>query len=215
VGDAQLSGTVLAVGAVGAAVGVARALARLDERSIPKVALLSSAFFAVSLWHLPLPIPGTSIHLVLLGLLGLLLGWNTFLAVGVVLLFQALLLGHGGVTTLGVNTLAMSLPGPILAGWMRSWMSRPERRWVAAGGFLIGSGSVLLASVLIGWAYWASDPSFISFLPAYYLAHLPLMFIEGVITSSASLFLARVRPDVMGRAEPLQDASPPSLPGVP
>ncbi len=199
VGDAQLSAPVLAVGAAGAAIGITRSLRRLDERAIPRVALLSSAFFAISLWHLPLPIPGTSIHLVLLGLMGLLLGWDTFLAVGVVMVFQSLLFGHGGVTTIGINTLAMGLPGPILANLFRPMIRSSKARWVGIGGFLVGFGSVLVAAFLIATAYLASDRQFAPFLPAYFLANAPLMVLEGVMTASATLFLARVRPEAIGR----------------
>ncbi len=199
VGDAQLSAPVLAVGAAGAAIGIAQSLRRLDERAIPRIALLSSAFFAISLWHLPLPIPGTSIHLVLLGFMGILLGWDTFLAVGVVMIFQSLLFGHGGVTTIGVNTLAMGLPGPILSGLFRPMIRSSQLRWVGIGGFLIGFGSVLVAALLIGTAYLASDRQFASFLPAYFLANTPLMVLEGMMTASATLFLARVRPETIGR----------------
>ncbi|MBY0588645.1 energy-coupling factor ABC transporter permease [bacterium] len=200
VGDAQLTGSVLAVGALGALVGVARSLLRIDERSIPRVALVSSAFFAISLWHLPLPIPGTSIHLVLLGLLGLMLGRDTFLAVGVVLFFQAFLLGHGGVTTIGVNTLAMSLPGPILARLCRPLICSNLSRCIGLGGFLLGFGSVLFACLLISAAYLASQRAFLGYLPAYFLANLPLMLVEGWLTASATLFLSRVRPETIGRS---------------
>jgi cobalt/nickel transport system permease protein len=199
VGDAQLTAPVLAVGAAGAAIGVAVSLRRLDERAIPRIALLSSAFFAISLWHLPLPIPGTSIHLVLLGLMGLLLGWDTFLAVGVVMVFQSLLFGHGGVTTIGVNTLAMGLPGPILSGLFRPLIRSSHARWVGIGGFIVGFGSVLVAALLIGLAYLVSDRQFAAYLPAYFLANAPLMVAEGIMTASATLFLARVRPEAMGR----------------
>lgn len=206
VGDAQLSGSVLAIGAAASAIGVALSLRRVDDASIPRIALVSSSFFAISLWHLPLPVPGTSIHLVLLGLLGLLLGWDTFLAIGMVLIFQALLLGHGGVTAIGVNTLAMSLPGPLLSQWCRRLIDSPHPRWVMIGGFLVGSGSVLLATVLIGLAYLASQRAFMGYLPAYFLANMPLMLVEGLVTASATLFLARVRPATIGRPLPVASA---------
>ena len=114
VGDGQLAPAVLAVGAAGGLAGLAGSLSHLHDRDIPRVAVLSSLFFAASLWHVPLPLAGTSIHLVLCGLLGLLLGWHTFLAVTLVLFFQALMFGHGGITALGVNIVAMASPGPIL-----------------------------------------------------------------------------------------------------
>jgi len=63
---------VLAAGLGLAVAGVAYGLRKIDTESIPRVGVLSSAFFVASLIHVP--IGPTSVHLVLNGLMGLLLG---------------------------------------------------------------------------------------------------------------------------------------------
>src|SRR5437868_1279554 len=85
---------------------------RDDE--IPKIAMLTAAFFVASLIHVR--VGPTSVHLLLNGLLGVLLGWRVFLAIPVGLLLQVILIHHGGFTTLGVNTCVMAFPA--LLGWM-------------------------------------------------------------------------------------------------
>ena len=80
---------------------------------IPKAALLTAAFFVASGIHIP--IPPASVHLVLNGLLGAVLGWYGFPAILVGLLFQAIMFGHGGLTTLGVNAIIMGVPALISA----------------------------------------------------------------------------------------------------
>ncbi|NES73303.1 MAG: cobalt transporter CbiM, partial [Okeania sp. SIO2D1] len=78
------------------------------QASIPKASLLTAAFFVASSIHIP--IPPASVHLVLNGLLGTVLGYYAFPAILVGLFFQAIMFGHGGLTTLGINALIMGIP---------------------------------------------------------------------------------------------------------
>ena len=86
---------------------------RIRDEEIPRIALLTAAFFVASLLHLR--VGPTSVHLLLNGLIGVILGWRAALAVPVGLFLQAALLGHGGFSTLGVNSCVMELPA-LLAG---------------------------------------------------------------------------------------------------
>ena len=99
---------VLCAGAVGTGVGTMLGLRAIEQEQVPRVALVTSAFFVVSLIHVPLGVG--SVHLVLAGLVGLMLGWAAFPALLIALLLQAVLFGHGGLLALGVNTLTMGLP---------------------------------------------------------------------------------------------------------
>jgi cobalt/nickel transport system permease protein len=82
----------------------------IQDQEIPQVALLTAAFFVASLIHVPVPGLPTSAHLLLNGLLGVLLGRRAALAIAMGLFLQAILLQHGGLTTLGVNCCVMALP---------------------------------------------------------------------------------------------------------
>ncbi|MFC1526937.1 energy-coupling factor ABC transporter permease, partial [Candidatus Latescibacterota bacterium] len=73
ISEGVLSPPVLAAGAALAAGGLAIGLKRMQPHDVPKVAVLSSAFFVASLIHVP--IGPTNAHLVLNGVTGLLLGW--------------------------------------------------------------------------------------------------------------------------------------------
>src|ERR1700726_74978 len=76
-------------------------LVRLREEDIARIALLAAAFFVASLIHVPVGV--TSVHLLLNGLVGVLLGWHAALAIPLGLFLQAALFNHGGFTTLGIN----------------------------------------------------------------------------------------------------------------
>jgi hypothetical protein len=91
--------------------GAAIGLKKLDYEAIPRVAILSAAFFVASLIHVPVGPVG--LHLVLNGLMGLLLGWLAFPAILIALFLQALLFQFGGLTVLGVNAFTMAAPAVV------------------------------------------------------------------------------------------------------
>ena len=107
--EGVLSAPVLGGGAAIAALGIGLGLYTMTDKQMVKVAVLSSTFFVASL--IQIPMGPTAVHLVLAGLMGLLLGWAVFPAIAVALTLQAVLFGIGGITTLGVNTLIMAVPG--------------------------------------------------------------------------------------------------------
>src|SRR5438445_13791458 len=78
---------------------------RVRDEEIPRIALLTSAFFIASLIHVR--VGPTSAHLLLNGLVGVVLGWRAAVAIPVAVFLQAILCGHGGFTTIGVNSCTM------------------------------------------------------------------------------------------------------------
>ncbi|WVM89838.1 energy-coupling factor ABC transporter permease [Halopseudomonas pachastrellae] len=73
---------------------------------MPLAALLGAAFMVASTLHMPVGVG--SVHLILNGLAGLLLGWAVFPLFFVALLLQAALFSFGGFTVLGANLLIMA-----------------------------------------------------------------------------------------------------------
>jgi cobalt/nickel transport system permease protein len=156
---------------------------------------MSAAFFVASLIHVPLG--PASLHLVLGGLVGLLLGWAAFPAILVALALQALLFSFGGLVVLGANTLIMALPA-LLCHWLFSPLVRSSHRVAAlSGAALAGAGYVLLAGFLSALALYFSGEAFITAAQAILLAHLPLAVLEGLITALAVGFIRRVRPAML------------------
>jgi cobalt/nickel transport system permease protein len=92
---------VLAAGAAITVGGLAWGLRALSPERMPRVAVLSAVFFVASLIHLP--VGPASVHLILNGLMGAVLGAAAFPAIVVALLLQAVLFGFGGLAVLGVN----------------------------------------------------------------------------------------------------------------
>lgn len=192
--DGALSNPVVIGGAVLAASGIAMGLRALPLEKIPVAGVLSATFFVASLIHVP--IGPSSVHLIMNGLAGLVLGWAAFPALFVGLLLQAVFFGFGGLTVLGVNTLAIA--GPSVLVWLllgRLVATQPPARaaiWAGIGGALaiaLTTAAVALALALTGDA----------FLPAarlVFFAHIPIMAIEGLVAAAAVYLAAKVKPDL-------------------
>ncbi len=194
ISEGILSLPVLATGGVVAAAGVAVGLKKLDYEHIMTTALLSSAFFVASLIHVP--IGPSSVHLILNGLVGLILGWAAVPAIGVALFLQALLFGFGGLTVLGVNTVVMA--GPAVAVYLifSPWIREGGKKKMI-GAFLAGSLAVAMSGILVALALIGTDEAFLKTAQLILLAHIPIMLIEGVVTMFTVSFLSRVQPEIL------------------
>lgn len=133
ISDGVLSPTWLTGGFVLAALLVLLGSWRIRDEEIPQIALLSAAFFVASLFHVR--VWPTSVHLLLNGLLGVLLGWRACLAIPVGLFLQAVLIQHGGYYTLGINSCVLVLPA-LLSSWLFTLLKRVpwvREPWLRAG----------------------------------------------------------------------------------
>lgn len=128
-------------GFVTAALLVALALVRLREETIPRVAILTAAFFVSSLIHVRAG--PTSIHLLMTGLIGVTLGFRAPLAIFVGLLLQVVLFQHGGYGTLGVNTCVMTIPALLCFALFQALHRIPWINSPAARAALVGFGAIL------------------------------------------------------------------------
>jgi len=185
---------VLLVGTVAAAAGTMIGLRRLDEEQVPKAAVLGSAFFVAS--AIQVPIFGSSVHLVLSGLMGLVLGWAVFPTVLVSLILQFVFFSIAGPTVLGINTLDMALPGLICYYLFRSTVRSDRLPVVFAGGFAAGLIALILGALISSAAMLLAGKSFAPLGTGFLAAHIPLAVIEGLVTGSIVVLLRQVRPEI-------------------
>ncbi|NJR58490.1 MAG: cobalt transporter CbiM [Cyanobacteria bacterium CRU_2_1] len=172
---------------------------------IPKASLLTAAFFVASSIHIP--IPPASVHLVFNGVLGAMLGYYAFPAILIGLFFQAIIIGHGGLTTIGVNAVMMGVPA-LLAYHVFQLRYHVRRgrsdRWTTGiFAFLAGAVGIGVAALIFFALIITTIPSGFNATTeqaAIYgltLAHIPLMLIEGTFTVMLALFLQRVKPELL------------------
>lgn len=193
--DGILSAPVLIAGGTVALAGIAWGLRRLDADDIPRTALVSAAFFVAALIHFP--VGPTSVHLILNGLTGIVLGWAAFPAIAIALLLQAVLFGFGGIATLGVNIAVMAVPAVLCGVLFQGLRPRLSPRALTLTGGILGALGVLLAALFVAGALALSGREFLPAAKLTLLAHLPVMAIEAAVSAAAVAFLSRVRPELL------------------
>ncbi len=201
ISEGVLPASVLVGGAVIAIAGTAYGLKRLDFDRIPQAGILAASFFVASLIHVPLGV--ASVHLILNGLVGIILGWGAFPVIMVALLLQSVFFQFGGLTTLGVNTVLMATPAVVVYFiFSRLINSRDSVVWVLS--FLCGFLAVLLAALILGLALLMIGVAFRELAALIFVAHLPVMIIEGIITAFCIRFLMKVQPSLLNNKKVLR-----------
>ena len=195
ISEGVLSTPVLAAGAGLTVAGVGYALKKMDYDRIPQVAVVSCAFFVASLVHLP--VGPVSIHLVLNGLTGVLLGWAAFPAILVALFLQGVLFQFGGLTTLGVNTLNMALPAVVCYLLFGRYIRSPRAFIAGTAAFACGAAAVALSGLMLAASLFFAGESFLATAKIAFAAHLPVMVIEGFVTAFVVGFLWKVKPNIL------------------
>lgn len=193
ISEGILSAPVLLGGASLTAVGTMIGLKKLDLDRIMEVSMLTATFFVASLIHVP--IGPASIHLVLSGLLGIMLGWVCFPAIVVGLLMQAVFFQYGGLMVLGVNAVIMAFPAVLCFYLARPLLGHTKTRPLA--GFIAGSGAILLSAICMALALAFTDVGFMVTAKITILANIPIMVLEGFITMFIVVFIGRVHPELL------------------
>ena len=194
ISEGVLSGPVLLSGGVLAAVGTGIGLKKLNYDRIAQVGILASSFFVASLIHIN--IGPSSVHLILNGIVGLLLGWSAFPAILVALTLQAVFFQFGGITVLGVNTVVMALPA-VVCYYVFSPLLKKEGPVAVAAAFGSGFAAVFLSAMLLGVALIWTEENFWEVSSLVVIANLPVMVVEGIVTAFCIGFLKKVYPEIL------------------
>jgi cobalt/nickel transport system permease protein len=192
--DGALSMPVIVAGSAIAAGGIGLGLRRMPTEKIPAAGVLSATFFVASLVHVP--IGPSSVHLIINGLAGLVLGWAAFPALFVALLLQAVFFGFGGLTVLGVNTVDIALPAVSVYYLCRPLINRSSPGVAAIWGAVGGALAIALTTACVGVALAFSGDAFIPAAKLVFFAHIPVMAVEAVLTAAAVYLIRRVKPEL-------------------
>lgn len=195
VSDGILSGPVITAGFIGTVAIAALTLRKMDLEEIPKISVATSAFFVASLIHIP--IGPSSVHLLLNGLVGVILGWRAFPAILLGIILQAILFGHGGVTVIGVNTVMLG--GGALCAYL-VWQLRHQfhfKRNEVVFGFLGGATGTIASGIILSLALITTGEAFTATAALVLGYHVPVMVIEGLVAGACAGFLMKVKPELL------------------
>jgi cobalt/nickel transport system permease protein len=198
ISEGILEPQILAAGAVVGAGLLVYSIWRLRNDEIPKISAFGALFFLASFIHIP--IGPTSVHLIMSGLVGAFVARRAPAAIFSGLLLQGLLFGYGGLTTLGVNLTIIATPA--LIGWALFALSLRAKGAVQyALMFGVGFVSVACGAALLALTLALNGEGFVTAAQIALAAHVPIMIIEGLITTFALIFIRTVKPQLLREAQ--------------
>ncbi len=169
-----------------------RSLSRITQAN-PELKLLlalAGAFtFVLSALKLP-SVTGSCSHPTGTGLGAVLFGPLAMSVLGtLVLVFQALLLAHGGLTTLGANAFSMAIAGPFAAYWiyhLTMQFTGKQKIAIFLAAALANLLTYLITSVQLALAFPAPVGGFVAsfskFAGIFAITQVPLAISEGLLT---------------------------------
>jgi cobalt/nickel transport system permease protein len=177
----------------------------LDDLAMkPLVGLLAAVVFIISCMPIPVPTAGTCSHPCGTAISAVLVGpYLSVLISTVALLIQALVMAHGGLTTLGADILSMGVIGSFTGYATFKGLRRfGASLGVAAfcGGVLTDWATYMMTSLELASGIRGSEPFlplFTKIVIAFVPTQLPLGLLEGAMTAGMVTLLARKRPDLL------------------
>lgn len=184
--------------------GALKLIKLLREKPELKITVALSGAFIFVLSALKLPsVTGSSSHPTGTGLSSALYGPAiTAVLSTIVLLFQALLLAHGGITTLGANVVSMGIVGPAV-GYAVFKTMRKANVGIGPSMFATAALADLVTYIVTAFQLALAFPgdlggfisSFTQFLGIFAVVQIPLAIVEGIIFAIFADYLMRVRPE--------------------
>ena len=170
----------------------------IREEEMPRISLMTGAFFAASL--ISIPVGPSTIHPFLGGLMGIILGRHAPLAFFVGLLLQAVLFQHGGLTTLGANTVMLALPALLVYRLFHAMQGRDLFLRGALAGGLAVLGTLFILIIALLFSDQRFGEGFFSVVNLLIVGHLPLIVIEAILTGFALKLLHTAKPELLERS---------------
>jgi cobalt/nickel transport system permease protein len=165
----------------------------LPQEKVAIAASMSALFFIASFIHIPFGM--TQIHLLLIGMIGILLGISSFLSICVALILQALLLGYGGVVSLGVNLFIMATPAVMVYYFYHSKLALKLNEKVKF--FLVGFLGTFFATLFLSLILYFAKQEYQTAAVTVFSINIVSMVIEGVVSLFLLLFIKKTYPKIL------------------
>lgn len=173
-----------------------------NPESKPLIAVSGAFIFVLSSLKLP-SVTGSSSHPTGSGLSAVLFGPAvTCVLASIVLVFQALLLAHGGITTLGANIFSMGIVGP-LAAWiiykslMKTNISTSITVFLAAFAADIFTYATTASQLSLAFPIPSFSAALFKFMLVFAYTQIPLALAEAFLTVVIFEYILKLRPDIL------------------
>jgi len=190
------------------AYGIFRMNQIIKERreTLPLLAVSGAFIFVLSSLKMP-SVTGSCSHPTGTGMGAIIFGpWITSVMAMIVLIYQAVFLAHGGLTTLGANTFSLGIAGPVVGYFvyklaMKSGLNLYVAVFLAA--MLADWATYIVTSIQLALAFPAASggvlASFEAFAAVFAITQVPLAIVEGAVTALMFKYIVQLRSDVLLR----------------
>lgn len=193
ISDGIISLEAAAVTAAASFLFCAYTLKQMPLHKSTQISIFSALFFIASFIHIPLG--PTQVHLTLVGFIAIFLGKFSVLAIAIALLFQALLLGFGGLSSLGANIFIMGFAS--YATYLIFKFTFLKNLNAKLSYFLVGVTGVLISSFFLFIVLVLSSQNYLKVASLAMLANMPIAILEGFVTLFLFLYLEKAYPEIV------------------
>ena len=172
-----------------------RKIVSQHRKAVLLLAMMGAYAFVLSALKMP-SVTGSSSHPTGTGLGAVLFGPAPMALLGmIVLLFQAILLAHGGLTTLGANTFSMAIAGPFVSFGVYKLCRKLKVNRLVSVGLACGLGDLFtycVTSAQLALAHPGQAGVMASmgeFLGIFALTQIPLAIVEGILSAIVVMML--------------------------
>jgi len=174
-------------------IAMIKAVKELKNEDISITGVASAMFFIASFIHIPFGV--TQIHLILLGVIGILISWSSFVAIFSALVLQAFLLGYGGVVSIGVNLFIMAMPAVLVSYLYHTNFIQKLNDRVKF--FIVGFSGTFFATLFLTAILYFSKEEYNYVAFSIFSVNIVTMVIEGIVSMFLLLFIKKVYPKVL------------------
>lgn len=172
---------------------MAKAIKDLKNENISLVGVASAMFFIASFIHIPIGV--TQMHLILLGIIGILISWSSFIAIFSALFLQAFLLGYGGVVSIGVNLFIMAVPSVLVYYIFNTNFVQKLNDKLKF--FIVGFSGAFFATLFLTGILYFSKEEFEYAAFTIFSVNIITMIVEGIVSMFLLLFIKKVYPQIL------------------
>ena len=172
-----------------------------DPSYLPRISLIGAVVFVISVWHIPVPVTGSSSHPVGTPLASIIIGPFATVVISAISLFFQSFVAHGGLTTIGANTFSMGIVGAFGGYFVYRLLKNVSPLWFSAGmaGFAGSILTYLITALQLALSlnpgnvmhYWKLYS--LGFIPT----QLPLAFAEFAFTGYVIKYISETKAEVM------------------
>ncbi len=181
-----------------------RSMMRKDREYLPLLGVCGAFIFILSALKLP-SVTGSCSHPTGTGLSTICFGaFITSVIGGIVLLFQALLLAHGGLSTLGANMVSMAIGGP-LVGYAVYRLLKNTTVNIYVTVFIVSAVADLVTYIITSFELAIAYPaqtggilaSFTAFFAIFTVTQIPLAIVEGCVLALVFKYVVALKPEIL------------------